>query len=174
MGDTVMTIIAIVVVAVLMLVYPLLNMAENNETVVQMSVQTLTSEFVNTVTTEGRITVNVYNDFIQNLHALEPGFEVEIEVQHIDENPGKATVITHSDAIGENLTFSVFTSSIVDMLEDEGVYVLSRGDFIIVNVRNTNRTIAQMLRDFFFSFTGASYRTLTASETGMVVNNGRR
>ena len=181
MGDTIVTIVAIFIVAALMLLYPLLVMSENNERVTRLAAQTITSEFVDTVTTRGEIRQSDYDEFIQRLYATGNTFDIEIEIRHLDENPGKKTVITTSDAIGENLTFSVFTSTILDEImrsdaergDGNGGYVLRTGDTIIVSVSNTNRTIAQLLRDFFYSIVGRSDHQIQATFSGMVMNNGR-
>ncbi|MCL2383648.1 MAG: hypothetical protein FWC79_05895 [Oscillospiraceae bacterium] len=173
MGDSIITIVAIFIVAILMLIYPLLAIAQNNENVTQLAVQTVLSEFVNDVTTRGVIRQTDVDRLQQNLDATGNTFDVEFEIALLDENPGKKTVIVHTDAIGENLRFSIFTTTIEEALARDGFYLLSMGDTVQVTVRNTNRTIAQLLRDFFYSAVGRSEYQIGASFSGMVVNSGR-
>ena len=44
-------------------------------------------------------------------------YNVDIEVQHLDENPGKKTTQTERDKIGENVYYSVYTSQIEEAME---------------------------------------------------------
>ena len=53
MGDSVTTIIAIFIAAILMFLFPLLAISERNEDVTQLSIQTTTTEFVNKIATSG-------------------------------------------------------------------------------------------------------------------------
>lgn len=175
MSDTVITIIAIFVVATLMLVYPLLAVSERNEDVTQLAVQTKVSEFVSQIATVGAIKESEYDKFVQELAATGNTYEIEIEVQHLDENPGKKSTTGGSDAIGENVRYSTFTSSIIETmgLSTSKSYTLKKGDIVIMSVKNTNTTIAQMLRKFFYSVTGQGTYQIGASASSMVVNNGQ-
>ena len=71
MSDTFITIIAVMVVAVIMFVFPIMATANQNDSITQTSVQTMVSDFVNTVAKEGKITRSNYDDFIQKLYAQE-------------------------------------------------------------------------------------------------------
>ncbi|MCL2354360.1 MAG: hypothetical protein FWC68_00415, partial [Oscillospiraceae bacterium] len=158
MGDSLITMLAILLVVLLMIIYPLLVMSENNESISQMAATTITAEFVETVTTQGVIQMSDYEGLLHRLHATGNTFDVEIEVRHLDENPSRREVVNElipGNAPTRNVTYSVFTTTILDrLIEDEGRYILKRGDTVVVTVRNTNRTIAQLLRDSFFSIIG--------------------
>ncbi|MCL2355195.1 MAG: hypothetical protein FWC68_04945 [Oscillospiraceae bacterium] len=177
MGDTLISVFVIFIVAILMVVYPLLAISENSERVTQLAAQTVTAEFVDKVTTMGVIRASDFDNFIQRLHATGSTFNVEIEVIHIDENPSRnTTYITQGRERGRNLAYSVFTSTILQrvLTEDgDGAYLLKQGDTVIVTIGNTNRTIAQLLRDFFYSASRADDHQVGASFSGTVVNNGR-
>ena len=56
MSDTFITVIAVVTVALVMFVFPLMAIANQNDDITQTSVQTLVSDFVNTCAKEGKIT----------------------------------------------------------------------------------------------------------------------
>ena len=174
MSDTVITIISIFVVAVLMLVYPLLAVSERNEDVTQLAVQTIVSEFVDTAATAGKIRESDYDGFVQKLAATGNTYDIVVEIQHLDENPGKKAATTSPDMLGENVRYSTFGSAIFasDSYKNGG-YPLKKGDIIIVNVKNNNTTIAQLLRKFFYSVTGQGTYQVGASASSMVVNNGR-
>jgi hypothetical protein len=178
MGDTLTTIIAIFLAAILMFIFPLLSIAERGEDVTQLAVQTTSTEFVNKIATTGAIRSSDYDMFVQRLAATGNTYSIELEIQHLDENPGKKGIATSQHLIGENVRYSTFTSSILDVVNGTGgvggqPYLLKQGDIVIVNVKNTNRTIAQLLRGFFYQITGQGTFQVAASHSSMVVNNGR-
>lgn len=102
-------------------------------------------------------------------------YDVEIEVQHLDENPGKKSTTTSGDLIGENISYSTFTTEILNKMYENDTpqnYILKKGDNIIVTVKNTNKTMAETLRTFFYKVTGQDTYEIAASSSSMVVNNG--
>jgi len=174
MGDSVGTIIAIFVAAILMFLFPLLAISERNEDIAQLATQEAVTEFVNKVTTAGLLKSSDYDMFIEKLAATGNTYEIKVEIQHLDENLGKKAGITSGDLIGENVRYSTFTTAIfenTDFLE-QGAYPLKKGDIVIVTVTNTNETIAQVLRGFFYNVTGQGTYQVGASYSGMVINNG--
>ena len=50
---------------------------------------------------------------------------------------------------------------------------LKEGDIVTVTVRNTNRTIATILKDFVYRVTGNNSASITAQHSGIVNVNGR-
>ena len=65
MSDTLITIIAIFLAAILMFIFPLMSVSERNDDIAQLGVQTATVEFVDNIRTTGKITEDNYNSFIQ-------------------------------------------------------------------------------------------------------------
>ena len=179
MSDTLMTVIAIFVAAIIMFVFPLMWTANSQEEISQTSVETLVANFVNTVATKGKLTKGDYEDFIYKLNATGNSFDVEIEIQKLDDNPGKKTVITEKDKIGENIYYSVFTSTILYdntlgiYKNTKGEFLLNKGDYIIVNVKNTNVTLATQIKNFLFKIVGKDTHTIAASATALIINSGR-
>ena len=51
--------------------------------------------------------------------------------------------------------------------------ILKEGDIVSVSVKNTNTTISQLLRNFFYRVTGNDSSTIGASNGGIVTVNGR-
>lgn len=173
MGDSLITIIAIVLAAVLMFIFPLMSVSERNDDIAQLAVQTATIEFIDDVRNTGKITDVNYDKFIQTLAATGNSYEVELEVKKLDENPGKKTAATETNKVGENLYYSVFTSQIEAELSSSNQYLLKEGDIVSVSVKNTNRTIAQMLRGFFYSLSGSDSYQVAAQHSGVVMANGK-
>ena len=173
MGDTVVTILAIVLAAVLMFIFPLMSVADRSDDVSQLSVQNSTTTFVDNIRSTGRITLADYNKFAQEINATGNTYDIEIEVKVLDENPGKKTTQSQKDKIGENVYYSVYTSQIEDILNSNKNYNLKEGDLFSVNVKNTNQTLAQQLKNFFYTVVGNDTYTIAASHGGMVTATGK-
>lgn len=180
MDNTLMTIIGLFLAATLMFVVPLMAMSERNDDISQTVIQTAVSNFVDTVSNAGAIKPSDYEELNTKLASTGNTFEITIEIQHLDENPGKKGTSTSGDLIGENLRYSTFTSETLEhMFPSDGVadnvtknYPLKKGDNIIVTVRNTNKTLAQQLRSIMFKVTGKGTYELYASSSAMIINTG--
>ena len=168
MGDTAMTVGAIFIAAILMFVFPLMTMADKNDDVAQLSAQKATTEFVNTVRNTGKLTEDNYNSFVSTLAATGNSYDVEMTLQHKDENPAKKSTQGQT-TIGDNVYYTDKTTQIISNLGiGNGVINLKEGDIFTVEVENTNQTIATQLRNFIYKVTGNSSKTIVASESGMV------
>lgn len=173
MGDSLITIIAIFLAAILMFVFPLMSISERNDDIAQLGIQTATTEFVDNVSSIGKITTEDYNAFMQSLAATGNSYDVEMEVKVLDENPGKKTTWAVTDKIGENIYYSVYTSQIEEVLSTDNKYVLKEGDILTVSVKNTNTTISQMLRNFFYTVSGSDTYQVAAKHAAMIKSNGK-
>ena len=91
MSDTLITVVAIALAAVLMFVFPLMTMSDRTDDVSQLSVETATTEFVDDVRTTGKLSLDKYSKFVENIQATGNSYDVEMEVKTLDENPGKKT-----------------------------------------------------------------------------------
>ena len=171
MSDTFITIMAVIIVAVIMFVFPLMATANQNDSITQTSVQTMVSDFVNTVAKEGKITRSNYDDFIQKLYATGNSYDVELEVQILDDNPGAKG--ENIKVIGENIYYSEFTTAIVSKLDSEGEYKLKQGDYILAKVTNTNVTFATQMKNFFYSIMGKDSIAIEASASALVTTTGK-
>ena len=67
MGDSLITIVAIFLAAVLMFVFPLMSMSERTDDVSSLAVQTATTEFVDKVRTTGKLTIDDYDKYVNEL-----------------------------------------------------------------------------------------------------------
>lgn len=166
MGDTVITVVAIVLVAGLMLVSPLLTMSDKTENVSQLTVETATTEFVDDIRNTGELTWDKYSKFVENISATGNRYEVEMEFKILDENPGKKTTQVNPNKIGENVYYSVYTSQILDDLKS-APYKLKEGDIVSVSIKNTNPTMSEQLSGSNLS------STITAEHAGMVTKTNQ-
>ena len=176
MSDTLITIIAIALAAILMFIFPLMTMSDRTDDVAQLTVDTATTEFVDDIRTTGKITQDKYDQFLQTIGSTGNTYNVEMQAQILDENPGKKTTQTSSEKIGENVYYSVYTSQILDTITgDNGkgkTMVLKEGDIFSTSVKNTNTTLSQQLKNFFYSVTGNDTYTIAAEHAGIVTANG--
>lgn len=176
MGDTLITVVAIALAAVLMFVFPLMTMSDRTDDVSQLTVDTATTEFVDDVRTTGKLTMDKYSKFVENINSTGNTYDVEMEIKTLDENPGKKTTQALSTKIGENVYYSTYTSQILDQLESSNgktkVLALKEGDIFSTSVKNTNTTLSQQLKNFFYTVTGNDTYTVAAEHAGIVTANG--
>lgn len=175
MGDSIITVVAILLAAILMFVFPLLSVAERSDDIAQLAVQTATIEFVDNVRSTGKIEQASYNSYTQTLAATGNSYDIEMEVKVLDENPGKKQTWVSGDKIGENTSYSVYTSQILDVInnpDNNYLYKLKEGDRITVSVKNTNLTLSQLLRNFFYQVTGNDTYQVAAKHSGIVTITG--
>ena len=187
MSDSLITIVAIFLAAILMFVFPLMSVAERSDDIAELTAQTAVSEFVDTARETGKITMTNYSEMVTTLESTGNTFDIEIEVKVLDENVGKKSSWTNGTVIGENIYYSVYTSQIMNYLSDStivsdsgdvteesatGVYLMKEGDIISCSVQNNNETLAQTIRGIFYSITGSGTYQIAAQASGLVSATG--
>ena len=172
MGDTTITVIAIFLAAILMFVFPLMTLSDRSDDVSQLSVQTTTTEFVDNVKKTGKLTEENYGKFVEQISATGNTYDVELKVQILDENLGKKASTVAMDKIGENQYYTMYTTQVLDAMNNKAL-TLKEGDRISVNVKNTNTTISQQLKNFLYKVTGNDSYQISAESSGLVTVNGK-
>ena len=172
MGDSLITVVAIFLAAILMFIFPLMSLAERNDDISEVAVQTATTEFVDNVRTTGVMTLEDYDDYLSEISATGNSFDIEVLIQQLDENPGVKVTQAEATKIGENLYYNMYTTQVEQQLDSTGRIVLKEGDIITVTARNTNQTISQMLRNFFYMISGNDSYQIEGRHTGVVSVNG--
>lgn len=173
MSDTLMAIIGIFLATILMFVFPIMEIAGKSDEMSQTVVQVAVSDFVNKVTSQGKITQFDYNELVQKLYATGNSYDIEIEAQILDDNPRRATATGSSDLIGEYKYYSVYTNTILDSIDsDDGEYILKKDDYIVVNVKNTNITLGTQLKNFMYKLIGKNTYSIGATSSALVLNGG--
>ena len=175
MGDSFVTIIAIFLAAMLMFVFPLMSVSEKSDNISQLTVQTATTDFVDKVRTTGELTLDDYDKYIQTITSTGNAFDVELMVQIMDENIGVKTTQAETTKIGENIYYNLYTSQLESVLKDNKKHkiTLKEGDRRSVTVKNTNTTIAQTLRNFFYRIAGNDTYQIAVQYAGIVTVNGK-
>ncbi len=175
MGDSLMTIVVILLMAILMFVFPLMAMSERNDDVSQLTVQTAVSEFTNNVARIGKITSSDYDKLVSELYATGNTYDVQLEIRVFDDNPAKKqqALMGNGDKAGENIYYSIYTTQIIEEMDANGAKYMKDGDQIIVKAVNTNNTISQMLKSFFYGITGNNTYSIVGSASAPVTATGK-
>lgn len=186
MQNSTSTIIAIVVAGFLLFVAPLITLTERSDNVAQENAELIVEGFVTDVINLGKITRTSYLDFVNELESSGLNtYDVEIEIKHLDENPGKKTAQANYTKIGENVYYSEYTTQVLkqlgirtddetisDEVMDNGEIKLKQGDYVRVEVKNSNTTAAQTLKSSFIGVSNEGEYVIVASSSGMVTVNG--
>ena len=172
MGDSLITIVAIFLAAILMFVFPLMSLAERTDDISSLAVQTATTEFVDEVRTTGKMTLEDYDKYLSDISSTGNTFDVDILIQQLDENPGVKTTQADYSKIGENLYYNIYTTQVERELNEKGRKTLKEGDIVTVTAKNTNQTISQMLRNFFYMISGNDSYQIAGQHSGVVSVNG--
>ena len=158
LGDSFMTGIALLAACAIMLIAPVIMIADKTDSMTQSSIQTETTNFTNNIITKGVITQEDYDNFVLSLSSHELAWDVEITVQKQDVNPVKKA--SGDTNIGDGASTIYYTTQIVDNLP----FKLSEGDLVSTKVKSKSETI-------FSQLTGADSK-LIAEEAGMCTYNG--
>ena len=172
MNDTLMTVGAIFLAAVLMFIFPLMSTADRTDDVSQQVVKAKTQEFVDNIRSTGKITSDKYDSFVKAVGATGNSYNVDMQVQVLDESASKKTTTAASTKVGENYYYKEYNDQIQGALAQSGVYRLKQGDMVSVEVKNTNKTISQVLKNFMYKVTGKGNASITAQSSGIVNVNG--
>ena len=89
MSDTVVTVIAIFLAAILMFIFPLMSTSDRTDDITTQAIDAATTDFVDEIRSTGQITQDSYDNFVQTISSTGNSYEVEMEVQVLDDNPGK-------------------------------------------------------------------------------------
>lgn len=176
MSDTLITIFVVCAILVLMFAVPGMATANQNDEISESTVKALVEEFVNKEAMKGKILQEDYDKFIQDLNATGNKFDVELEVQVLGDNPGvKGSAGTVLNTIGENIYHSEYTHTILNALStSDGQYVLHKGDYFIVSVKNTNTTLGEQLQAFFHQVIGKETSKIDTSASALVSITGTK
>jgi len=165
MQNSTSTIIALLVAGIVLFIVPLVSLTDRSDNVAQENVKLIVEEFVSDVKNTGKLTRARFQELQNDLDATgNNSYNIEIQIQHLDENPGKKTAQSNYTKIGENVYYSEYTTQVLKQIgirtDNEAVstsdrMILKEGDIITVEVQNTNGTAAQTLKSSFIGFSNA-------------------
>ena len=169
MGESLTTIVVIILAAGLLFIFPMSAISEMNDKEVLALVQSYTTEYVNNIRTTGNITEEEYNEFIQKLNATGNSYEVELELHIADKNPGKKT---EEQRVGDTTYYVLYNTQVMAKL-NTGTITLKEGDYIVAYVKNTNTTISQMFKGLMYGVTGDQSYLIFTQDSGPILATGK-
>lgn len=172
MEETTVSIIGIMIASILMFVVPLFTIADRNDDIAQLTVQTETARFVDQIIRLGKINKNNYNEFVSSINSSGNSYDIEIEVKILDENLSKSETIANSSSIGKNVYYSIFTSQVEDKFINNENIILKEGDMISIKAKNNSKTLSQSLKSFYYTITGDELHIIAGSSSGTIAVNG--
>lgn len=179
MQNTASTIIAVFVAAVLLFIVPLVTLTNRNDNVTQENVKLIVEEFVTEIKNTGKLSKTAYQNLENRLVATGNTYDIEVEIHHLDENPGKKTAQANYTKIGENVYYTEYTTQVLNKIgigdtASGDTMLLKEGDMVYVSVKNENSTAAQTLKSSLFNYSNAREYVISASSSGMVTVNGTK
>lgn len=173
-GDTLTLVIAIGASVVLMVLFPLMTMANRTDDISLLAAETAVTEFVDNARSTGKITQANLNELVETVTATGNIYEPQMEVQVKDENLAKKKTQSQTDKTGENVYYTVFTSQIQEEMDaNNGVYLLKEGDILSAYLLKTSTSIGEMLENFFYTVTGNDSNEKIANHAGVVTTDGK-
>lgn len=141
-------IICILLVSVLMFLSPLFYLAQKQDVINQVYVESKTVEFVNDIKNHGYITANMYERYLDRLGDTGNLYVIEMVHAHTVVNP---EYDEDSGAfLDDYYTYQESTYQddiLMEIFEGTGTYYLRQGDYVSIKVYNKTETFAgRMLR----------------------------
>lgn len=167
-----------IIMVLLLMIYPLMQLLETQDDVIQLRVVSITSDFVDQVRLQGMIRPQVYREFESQLGTLGHHFKIklihEVNVyvpKYVDVmDPGSFTgeiMLAKESVDSATISNILFPPSALPEDHISRQYVMSSGDYFGVEVVAKQRTQAQVLRDMVW-LTQSSYARFYARFGGMV------
>lgn len=158
MGETFGKIISLIIAVVLLFVFPVLNMFENQDDTTKVLVLTETTKFVDSVRNLGYITPNMYLEFTKKLSATNNIYSIEMEHYHttydpIYDDPMVASTFKDDFNVNYRATYTkgIMSTLFPDTPSSETIYKLSKGDYFALRVVNKNKTVATKIQEMVFN-----------------------
>lgn len=165
MEDSLITIFSIILAAILMFIFPIMNTWERQDDISYMSIYADTVEFVDSARNLGYITLDMYESFLKSIYATGNTYDITLEHRNFE-------IIPSGDDY-RSIYINSYTQSIIDKLQNDSsgnIYKMSEGDYFYVSVKNTNMTQATQLMEVVFASAQEPFR-IGVPYGGMVRNS---
>lgn len=137
MEDSLSIIFAFIVALILMFFVPLLDTWEMQDNLSYVVTYAAVTDFVDTVRNTGYISEAAYDNFLLRLGTTGNTYDITLEHREFNED---------IDAY-----LNTYTNEIINTIESQKVYKLDKYDYFYVTIKNTNKTQAMVLNNFFTS-----------------------
>lgn len=168
MGEHFTGIITIGIGIVIVVTIVLLSQAGVLDNATRESIQSQLAEWGNTVVKNQEITLEGVNKLKEQISASGITSEINMTLELKDVNIGKKASQVVKDKNGENATYEVHQTQIMDVLEKDGRYPIPSGSTFTVDVIRTSDSSSQVLSNGFFRTNGKDSGSTEASFTSFV------
>ena len=144
--ETLSKIFCILLAIVVMFLFPVQYMASKQDSINQVYVYDTTNQLINDIANKGYLSLDMYERYLQKLSTT--GNVYEINMTHTHEVINPKYDVDGNAIDGEYLIYDecVYEDDILDeIFEGSGTYYLTRGDYISMELYNTNKTLATRL-----------------------------
>lgn len=162
LGSTLILVVVIVLAAGLMFVFPLMVTSSQNDKIAYNQAYVALVDFTNNSATIRKISEDSLDTFQQKLNSTGNLYEVQVEIQRLDQNPSKKVTQVETTKIGENLYYTEFytfytSESLTDQQIKEMFNIkLNSGDILTTRISKTNLTIFEIIQNAVLQMTGSS------------------
>lgn len=166
MGDSLSIVFTIILAAVIMFFFPMLDSWERQDDLSYMAVYTATVDFVDAVRNTGVLTKDMYNSYITQIYGTGNSFDVTLEHRQYK-------VVPDDDNKSQVIYLNNYTKTIEKELFDpaDGRYIFNKGDYFYVSIKNTNKTQSTMMKQTIYGTTIDSF-TIGVPYGGQIKSNG--
>ena len=182
-NSTASVIIAIAVGVIVICLVPLVTLEERVDNVTQQDVQKIVESVVTESSNTGTLTRAQYQNFENKLAATGKTYDIDIETQILDENPGKKLAQANYTKIGENLYVGYYTTQVLsqigiktgseETISNNDTITFKPGDIISISVKSSD-SAAKDLKSNLFSFVNTDENVVSASSSAMVTVYGNK
>ena len=162
MKDTIGILIAAVFAILLIVIFPLISIMDNQDNMAYNTVLTQATNYIDMVRTSGYITKDEYYDFLEKLSRTGNLYDINIEVHKpilIPQPQGGQTIYVE-DTIIDNII------DIEKSIKDSNVYKLDVGDQIYLSIENSNIPSSSVIYRFIAGV--SKYEIVDISYGGVV------
>ncbi len=151
MGDSLSIIFMVLIAAVIMFFFPMLDSWERQDDLSYMAVYTATVDLVDAVRNTGVLTSEMYDAFLTKINSTGNAYDVTLE--HREYKVVPAGIDNY-----EVVYLYHYSSKIEKEIIDNDMYTFNKGDYFYISVKNTNKTQATVMKQALYSTTIESFK----------------
>lgn len=126
----------------LLFITPLLYMAQKQDSITQLYVTQETIKLADDIRASGRVSRNMYNDYISRIDKTGNLYNIEITHSHKRIAPDYNEVTNTTLDSVSSYFYNTYEEEIFEAFDEGKDYYFSQGDYITVKVVNRNQTLA--------------------------------
>ena len=157
MEDSLSIVFVMIVSLILMFLFPMIDSWSLQDNLSYVVCYAATVDFVDTARNTGYISQELYDAFLSKLLATGNTYDITLEHREFNEDL-RAYLNTYTYEIMSDIENGIYDKNGVL----KHVHKLDKQDYFYVTIKNTNRTQATILSDFFSSSTGTNAKIAVA------------